>query len=365
MTVAVYGATGHLGRLVVDELVQHNNSVIIIGRDRAKLASLRDRHGPAVIADARVVDGGIPGISAQAIADSQLVINCAAPLAEFGGPAATAAIEVGAHYLDPAGQQSYIRDFLDRFDAAARARGVAAVPACGFDYTLGDCLVRLIADEKETARKITVAYALGGQDVRRNSMRGAVGSDNRDETVYQAGQWRPAPWGRVSRARFPFPSGTRTVTRYGSGEVITVPRHTPAMSVESFITVDALSPHPLLTPFFPYLRPAAAGLLRTPARRWLGAMTRQLGRRTRVTADAGAGTDADDPASDFEIGAVAAYPQTRRTAFLSGTHTHRLTAIILASAAGRLLAPGFARAGAMKRRKRISSRPRSSIKIPM
>jgi short subunit dehydrogenase-like uncharacterized protein len=347
MAVAVYGATGHLGRMVVNELGQRRNSVIIIGRDREKLARLRDHHGSAVVADARVADGPISAIDGQTFADCQVVINCAAPLAELGGPVAAAAIDVGAHYLDPAGQQAYIRDFLDGFDVPARTRGVVAVPACGFDYALGDCLVRLVADQQETARTVMVAYALGGRDVRRNSLQGAVGSDSRGEVVYLGGQWQPAPWWRVSRARFPFPSGTRTVTRYGSGEVVMVPRHTRSESVESFITVDALSPSPLLAPFFPYLRPTAAGLLRTPARRWLGALTRRLGRRTPVTVGAGGGTDVVDPASDFEIGAVATYPAARRAAFLSGTHTHRLTAVILANATARLTAPGFPRTGAL------------------
>jgi short subunit dehydrogenase-like uncharacterized protein len=349
MTVAVYGAAGHLGRLVVTELSQRKYPLVLSGRDREKLASLGDYDGLAVIREARVVDGGV---SPHVFDDCQVVINCAAPLAELGGPVAVAAINADAHYLDPAGQQAYIHDFITRFDESARLRGVAAIPACGFDYALGDCLVRLTADSGETARKITVAYALAGQDVRHNSLRGAVGSDNRGEVVYQAGRWRPAHWGRVSRARFAFPSGPRTVTRYGSGEVVTVPRHTPTASVESFITVAALSPHPLLTPFFPYLRPAAAGLLRTPARQWLGALAQRVGHRGPPATDAAAGTDAAgtdaaDPASDFEIGVVATYPTARRAAFLSGMHTQRLTAVILANATDRMLAPGFQRTGAL------------------
>lgn len=44
-----------------------------------------------------------------------------------------ACVENEAHYCDITGEIQYIRKTMDEFDAAAKAKGVRIVHACGFD----------------------------------------------------------------------------------------------------------------------------------------------------------------------------------------------------------------------------------------
>lgn len=44
-----------------------------------------------------------------------------------------ACVEHQAHYCDITGEPQYMRNTMDEFDAAAKAKGVRIVHACGFD----------------------------------------------------------------------------------------------------------------------------------------------------------------------------------------------------------------------------------------
>ncbi len=338
--IGVYAATGRLGQVVAREIAGRGAPLVLAGRDQGRLRALAAQLPRAL---ARPAPADEPAALRAAAEGCDVLVNCAPPLRSLSEAVARAAVDAGADYLDAAGEQGAIRALFERLDGPARERGVAVVPACGFDYALGDCLARVAAGGLEPVDRITVAYALDSTDTRRGSLRGAVESDHAGELVYRARRWRPAPAAGVSRATFDFPgTGRRTVTRYGSGEILTVPRHTDVDTVESFITVEALAPHPLLAPALPYLRPLAAMALRTPLRRPLRAAVRSLQRRHGGPAGAAA-----DPGSAFTVAAVARSGGARGCAYARGVHTQRLTAVILAEAAGRLAGGGPRRAGVL------------------
>jgi len=81
--------------------------------------------------------------------------------------------------------------------------------------------------------------------------------------------WKPAPLrsGRAERFAFPAPVGPQPVTRYPSGEVLTVPRHVRTRRVTSLITVETLAGTPKAAPLVPLLTPALALALRSPLAR--------------------------------------------------------------------------------------------------
>ena len=99
------------------------------------------------------------------------------------------------------------------------------------------------------------------------------------EVVYRDGRWRRVPF-EFDRAWFEFPDpvGRRQMSRYGSGEVITVPHHVQTQSVITLITSTSLCPYPVLLPVFPMIRPVVGLVRRTPARAILGMIAAALGR---------------------------------------------------------------------------------------
>jgi short subunit dehydrogenase-like uncharacterized protein len=234
-----------------------------------------------------------------------------------------------------------VRSVFERYEETARERSVALVPAAGFDYALGDCIARLVARAVEPAAELVVAYALDGPDVSANSARGAIESDHGGEVVYRDGAWRRPPLG-VQRASFcfPAPTGRRPVTRYGSGEIITVPRHSRVRTVISLVTTSTFAPHPLLIPAFPFLRPAAALALRTPLRRLL----ERAAARTGSTGS----REPDRRNARFVIAAIARGEDGAAAGgAVYGADFHGITAIALAYAAKQLADAGFDRSGVL------------------
>ena len=269
-----------------------------------------------------------------------MVINCAGPFTLAGDAVARAAIESNTHYVDSTGEQPFIAMMFDRHGSAAERAGVALIPALGFDYLPGDLIARIAAEGHEPLSELVVAYAVKGFGMTRGTMRSALEIMKGGDLVYENGGWRPAPAG-VFRARFEFPEpiGRQAVSRYPSGEVITVPRHTRTRRVVSLLTTSTAAPHPAAAALMPFLQPALALSLRTPLR---GLLHRGIGSLPE-------GPPEDERrAAEWTIVAEARGEDgTRGRAVVRGRDVYGITATILVHASELLSDPGFDRAGTL------------------
>jgi short subunit dehydrogenase-like uncharacterized protein len=339
MRIAVYGATGFLGALVVDHLHRRGVDVTLVGRRLDALQRVAASHAAMRVAVAPLEDA--PAL-ARALEGCAAVINCA-PAAACGDRLLYAALDAHTHYVDAAGEQHHIQRLFDAFGDEAGRRGIAIVPACGFDYAIGDCLARLAARDREPAAEIVIAYCIEGSDVSGNSAQNAANAPAAQEVVYRAGRWMPVPL-ELDRGAFDFPApfGRRQMSRYGSGEVITVPRHTRTRAVRTLITTTSLCPHPALLPVFPILRPAIGLARRTPGARDLLRLAASLAARRGSAAPTSTAapktTDAPpppvDPGRRFVVAAEAkGLDGSAGRATATGGDFHAITAALLAYAA--------------------------------
>lgn len=338
MTIVLYGATGYTGRLVTEELVRRGADFVVSGRDEAKVARVAEEHGGGAPHRAVALDDE-SGLR-ELLSDAAVAINCAGPFTLAGDAVVRAAVETGTHYLDSTGEQPFIAMVFDRHGAAAERSGVALVPAMGFDYLPGDCIARLTAAPLEPLEEIVLAYAVRRFEMSRGTLRSALEMMNGRDVVYEDGDWRPVPAG-VFRASFDFPEpiGRQQVSRYPSGEVITVPRHTRTRRVVSLLTTRTAVPHPALARAMPFVQPGMALALRTPLR---GVLNRAIGALPE-------GPPEDERrAAEFTI-VAAAHAADGRTArgVVRGADVYGLTAVALAEAAELMAAPGYDRAGAL------------------
>jgi short subunit dehydrogenase-like uncharacterized protein len=336
MTIVLYGATGYTGRLVTRELARRGLDHVLSGRDPAKLARLGDEHGARARAVALDDELGLRDL----LDGASAVINCAGPFTPAGDGLVRAAIETSTHYVDSTGEQSFIRLVFERHGAQAERAGVALVPALGFDYAPGDCIARLVAEGGEPLEELVLGYSVEGFGMTRGTLRSGLEMMKGGDVVYEDGSWRPAPRG-VSRARFCFPPplGRQRMSRYPSGEVITVPRHTRTRRLVSLLTTSTAVPHGSLAALMPYAQPALAAALRTPLR---GVLDRAIGLLPE-----GPSEDARRAAA-FTIAADArAADGSARRGLVRGTDVYGLTAVILVHGAALLSAPGYAGAGAL------------------
>jgi short subunit dehydrogenase-like uncharacterized protein len=323
---------------MVRELARRGLDAVLCGRDSRRLHDAAQAAG----LDAPVRTAALDDRRAlrHALGDCAAVINCAGPFARLGEPVVRAAVETGTHYVDTTGEQLYMQRIYERYDAAARAAEVAVIPAVGFDYLPGDLACRLAARDVEPAREVVVAYWVTGFSATRGTIHSALDGVRSRPLEYRDGSWEQAGLApRRARFRFPAPVGEQAVTRWPSGEVITVPRHTDTRSVRSLFAVSGLAPVGPLTGFVPFTLPAAALALHTPVKAVLDLAVDRL--------PEGPSEDARRRAR-FVVAALA-----RGEAGLDGrcevrgSDVYGLTAVIAVQSASLLADPGFEGAGAL------------------
>jgi short subunit dehydrogenase-like uncharacterized protein len=336
VTVVLYGASGYTGRLVAGELARRGVEHVLSGRDHAKLEPLGREHGAPVQAVPLDDQRGLREL----LEGARVVINCAGPFTLAGDALVRAAVDGGTHYVDSTGEQPFIAMVFDKHGPAAERAGVALVPGIGFDYLPGDCIAHIASEGHEPLEELVMAYDVTGFGMTRGTLRSALEMMKGGDVVYEDGDWRPAPAG-VFRAHFDFPAplGRLAVSRYPSGEVITVPRHTSTARVVSLMTNRTVVPNAIGAELMPYLQPGLQLALRTPLR---GVLQQAVGALPE-------GPPEDERRAVAWTVVADARGQDGHTsrAVARGADVYGLTAVILAHAATLLSAPGYDQAGAL------------------
>jgi hypothetical protein len=232
--VVVYGATGHTGRFVVDQLIEQGFTPVVSGRDAAQLTKqwpeLPQR--PATVDDPSSLDRALAGAAA--------VVNCAGPFAITARPVVEAAVRAGIPYVDVAAE---IEANASTFAHFAKA-DIPVVPAMAFYGGLGDLLVTAALGQRTAADEVHVAYGLSSwhptagtraagqmshqrRAGRRVRFTGGAMQYHDDKPVTQ--DWL-----------FPEPLGRRQViAEFTMADVVTVPSHVDVPEVRTYLAVEA------------------------------------------------------------------------------------------------------------------------------
>ncbi|ATY10103.1 saccharopine dehydrogenase [Amycolatopsis sp. AA4] len=232
--VLVYGASGHTGKFVVEELLRRGFQPIVAGRSLARLAQFADLDRRAASID----DG--PGLRAL-LQDVAVVINCAGPFLDTALPLAKAAVETGAHYLDVTAEQPAVQQLYRELDAPARAAGTVVVPAMAFYGGLADLLLTAVLGSETSADEVEVAIGLDrwwpteGTRVTgaRNTAPRLVLREGALVTISAppaTGKWD-----------FPEPIGAQSTVELPFSEVVTIHRHLKVGSLRSWLNTAPLN----------------------------------------------------------------------------------------------------------------------------
>ena len=301
--LAVLGATGFTGRLVVERAREAGLPLRLVGRNRDALERLAQPGEDVRVADARHERELIAAFDG-----AFAVASTAGPFLEVGTKPVGAAIAVGAHYLDTSGEQEFARIVYEGFGDSAAEREVVLLTSFGFDYVPGDFAARLAAEEvEEPVDEVIVAYSTSGQRTSAGTRR-TIGNVMSQALVAYDGGLVPSRFGKTTR-RVRFPFGERTVVEWSGTEPLTVPRHTQVRRVRSYVRAPGVAAHGGL------VGPLVAPLVRASARFGGDPSPEQRERnRWTVVAEARSG------------------PRTAR-ATLTGTDVYGLTALLLARGA--------------------------------
>ncbi|QIP09485.1 saccharopine dehydrogenase family protein [Bradyrhizobium symbiodeficiens] len=148
--IVVYGATGFTGQLVAEYLTQHYKSDktlkwAMAGRSLGKLKSVRDAIGAPGNTELIVADAS-DAASLRAMAERTMsVITTVGPYQLYGEELLAACVATGTDYLDLCGEPIWMRQMIDKYEAAAKESGARIVFSCGFDsvpFELGTFFVQ-------------------------------------------------------------------------------------------------------------------------------------------------------------------------------------------------------------------------------
>jgi hypothetical protein len=239
--VLVYGATGHTGRFIVNELLRQGFAPILSGRDAVRLEALAAECGAGSVRPATTVD---PRSLDQALAGAAAVVNCAGPFAVTAGPVVEAALRAGIPYVDVAAEIEANTSMFATYAEAAREAAVPVVPAMAFYGGLGDLLVTAAMEEWTAADVAHVAYGLsswhptaGTREAGRVSHQRRAGRRVRfrDGALdYHDDAPSEQDW------LFPEPLGRRAViAEFAMADVVTVPSHLAVPEVRTYMSVEA------------------------------------------------------------------------------------------------------------------------------
>ncbi|KAK4543220.1 hypothetical protein LTR36_005770 [Oleoguttula mirabilis] len=169
-SLLVYGATGYTGRLIAENAVAQEVSVILGGRNEQRLKSLASALGTQYrvfgLDDATAMDA--------ALTDVAVVLNCAGPFKHTSLPLMEAAVRTHTHYLDVAAElDSY--QLAEKLDAAAKAAGVLLLPGCGGSVAMLGCLAFHALQRATQPKSIRVALQVAGPISRGSAISAAAG----------------------------------------------------------------------------------------------------------------------------------------------------------------------------------------------
>lgn len=301
-SIAVYGASGHTGTFVVNELRRRGLSVIAVARDVSKLSGDVEARA-ASIDDQAALDRAFAGCS--------VIINCAGPFLDTAAPIVEAALCAKSSYIDVTAEQASAKAIFDLYDAPARAAGVTLIPAAGFYGGLADLLATALVGDRQ-ADEITTAIALNHWWPTEGTR--ITGERNRvPRMVVEDSQLAPMalPAG-TSDWTFAAPFGAQPMVELTFSEIITMQRHLPIRAARSYLNTAPLEE----------LRDA--------------------------TTSSPVATDAQGrSAQRFMMEVVAADADGKQRAVASGQDIYAVSAPIVVEAAARMLDPSFDRRGAL------------------
>ncbi len=322
--VLVLGASGYTGRKIVQELGRRNQPCALAGRSSQRLADL-----------ARELDvlDGTPCLTADPTRpetlvtlfreDTGLIINCAGPFSRLGEPVVQAAVKAGVPYLDITGEQPYLAHIITQYDAPARLKGCAVIPACGFEFSVANWAAALACEGFEQVEDLWTATAVQGIKASRGTQLSLFEALSRPGRGWHNGQPAARLAGSSSKVvNFPAPFHNKRVIWAPSGELITIPRHISVTNMNSYLAV----PLPL------GLTTQLAGPLLTVICQIGGQLARRVAGGPALTYQEN---------SEWAVVAAASGARGNRQVTLLGRNVYDLTAMITCWCAAQMLKPAF------------------------
>ncbi|MFY1621477.1 saccharopine dehydrogenase family protein [Micromonospora sp. WMMD736] len=232
----IYGASGYTGSRTAQRAVELGHKPVLAGRAPDKVRAVAEPLGLAW-QDVDLADTA--GLE-KALADVDVVLNCAGPFFRTSEQLVQACLATGTHYLDVTGEID-VFERCAQLDAEATAAGVMLMPGVGFDLVPGDCLAVYLKNQLPDATWLEVGFSYAGP-MTRGSAKTSLLLFSQGALVRRDHRLVPAP-DKLTKT-FDFGSGPVSCPAITFGDLAVSYRSTDIPNVTSFTTfnkvVDAL-----------------------------------------------------------------------------------------------------------------------------
>ncbi|ABQ36637.1 trans-acting enoyl reductase family protein [Bradyrhizobium sp. BTAi1] len=162
----VYGATGFTGKLVAEYLTtQYRGDASLCwamaGRSLDKLAAVRDEIGAPADTPLIAADASDPASLAAMVAQTKLVLTTVGPYQFYGNELVAACVDTGTDYVDLCGEPVWMRQMIDKHQAAAEKSGARIMFSCGFDSVPFELGVYFVQQQAKKVLGATAARVKG------------------------------------------------------------------------------------------------------------------------------------------------------------------------------------------------------------
>ena len=151
--IVVYGATGYTGRLVAEHFVREYGGRAnapkwaMAGRSRGKLDDVRQAIGAPLDTPLVIADADDPASLEAMCRRARVVLTTVGPYQLYGDALVAACVKTGTDYADLCGEPAWMREQIDRRQAAAQASGARVCFSSGFDSIPFDLGVLMLQKE--------------------------------------------------------------------------------------------------------------------------------------------------------------------------------------------------------------------------
>lgn len=159
--ILVTGGAGEMARYACKALASADEVELVVVSDRDEDRARKVAEEIGGKAQGLALDISDREALAKALADVDVVLNCAGPFYLFGREVLSAAIEAGTDYLDICDDWEPTLEMLE-LDEAARRAGITAVIGMGSSPGTSNLLAMLCMNELDTVDRVFTAWRIGG-----------------------------------------------------------------------------------------------------------------------------------------------------------------------------------------------------------
>ena len=232
--IGIIGATGFTGKLVASELKERKAEFFLAGRNEQLLRALSESLGGVPFRIIDVLDRS----TFNSLDGCKVIINCAGPFTDFGEPIVQEAIARRAHYFDTTGEQGFIKLVYDKYHDQARVAGIVLVPACAYEYAIGDAMGAQLCSDFPQCRAIEFIYSLNEMHTSPGTRKSIVRAIAAPGFSLKNGQLVESKSIAISR-KMQIDERAVSIVSFPAGEALMLPRHTNVQDVNTYLTSGA------------------------------------------------------------------------------------------------------------------------------